>query len=176
MHRKETTENPAFPLPWQQIEPNRPSGESTLAQPNAMHHGSVREVLEVPVVEGGKALTWVLALTKPEPYRVSLALSDGSGRTWEAIGGDVFEALMKLRLETEPDGVQLCCNGARRNAWSSFMQRDMGEGFSTYLLRLGEHNERPESVPTLAPAPAADVATVAEQIAFHEQWLSELKG
>jgi hypothetical protein len=132
------------------------------------------DAFELPVVEGGKALTWALALTTPEPHRVSLSLNDGSGRTWEATGGDVFDALMKLRLEAEPDGVQLCCNGARRNAWSSGMQRDMGEGFSTYLLRLGEHGERPESVPTLAPAPAAEVTIVSEQVAFYEQWLSEL--
>jgi hypothetical protein len=35
MHQKATTKNPAFSLPGQQIEPNDPSGESTLAQPTA---------------------------------------------------------------------------------------------------------------------------------------------
>jgi len=134
------------------------------------------DVLEVPVVDGRTSVTWSLVLTKSERPSVTLALSDGSGRTWEATGGDVFDALMKLRLKAEPDGVQVCCNGARRNAWSSGMQRDMGEGFSTYLLRLGEHHERPESVPTFAPAPAAEVTSVAEQVAFHEQWMAELRG
>jgi hypothetical protein len=100
---------------------------------------------------------------------------DDSGRRWEAVGGDVFDALMEPRLKAESDGIQLCCNGARRNAWSSGMQRDLGEGFTTYLLRLGEPHERPPSVRTLEPAPAAEVTTVAEQMAFHEQWLAELR-
>jgi hypothetical protein len=116
----------------------------------------------------GMALAW---------YRPALSgLCDGSGRTWKATGPDAFDALMNLRLEAEPVGVQICCNGARRNAWSSGMQRDMAVGFSTYLLRLGEHGQRPESVPTLEPAPAAEVGTVDEQLAFHQQWLAEIKG
>jgi hypothetical protein len=133
------------------------------------------DVLEVPVIEGGEAFAWRLVLTEDEQRRLVLSLSDGSGRTWTAAAFDAFDALMKLRLEAEPDGVQICCNGARRNAWSSGMQRDMGAGFSTYLLRLGSPGERPESVATLAPAPAAEVATVEEQRAFHEEWLGELR-
>jgi hypothetical protein len=35
---------------------------------------------------------------------------------------------MNLRLELEPAGVQVCCTGARPNAWASGMQRDMVEG------------------------------------------------
>jgi hypothetical protein len=140
-----------------------------------MHHERVADSFEVPVIEGGGTATWQLVLTKAEQPRITLSLSDGSARTWEATGGDIFDALMNLRREAEPDGVQLCCNGARRNAWSSGMQRDMGEGVTTYLLRLGEHQEPPESVRTLDPAPAADVTTVAEQLAFHEEWLAELR-
>jgi hypothetical protein len=133
----------------------------------------MEDAFKVPVIEGGKTLTWALALTKPERHRITLALRDGSGRAWEATGGDAFDALMKLRLEVEPDGIQLCCNGARRNAWSSGMQRDVGEGFMAYLLRLGEHGVKPPSVLNLEPAPVEEVTTVAEQVAFHEQWLDE---
>lgn len=133
------------------------------------------DALHVLVIEEGKTPTWALVLTRPGPHRIGLTLHDGSGRTWEATGGDAFDALMKLRLEVEPNGVQLCCNGARRNAWSSGMQRDMDEGSTTYLLRLGEHGARPRSVRTLDPAPGNDVTTVAEQVAFHEEWLGELR-
>lgn len=140
-----------------------------------LHHERVDDVLEVPVIEGAATATWQLAVAQDEQRRVALSLSDGSGRTWAATGSDAFDALMKLRLEAEPDGIQICCNGARRNAWSSGMQRDMGLGFSTYLLRLGEHGQRPETVRTLDTAPAAEVASVDEQLAFHEQWLAELK-
>jgi hypothetical protein len=140
-----------------------------------MHHERVGESFEVPVTKDGRTVTWQLLLTKAEQPRITLSLSDGSAQMWEATGGDIFGALMTLRLEAERDGVQICCNGARRNAWSSGMQRDMGEGVTTYLLRLGEHQERPESVRTLDPAPAADVTTVAEQVEFHERWLAELR-
>lgn len=54
----------------------------------------------------------------------------------------------------------MCCNGARRNAWASGMQRDMGRGRVVYLL---DDSRRPPSVPTLGLAPAEQVVTVQEQ-------------
>jgi len=130
---------------------------------------------ELPVTVRGEPAVWTLTLARPQPDSFALALSDGSGRRWSAGGPDVFDAQLNLRRELEAEGIQLCCNGARRNAWSSGMQRDMGDGFSTYLLRLGEHGRRAESVPTLDSAPASEVTTVAEQLAFHERWLSEAR-
>lgn len=82
-------------------------------------------------------------------------------------------ALLKLRcFQLEPAGIQLCCNGARRNAWASTMQREMAAGYAVYLTRLGERG-RPPFVRTLDPAPRDDCGTVAEQQAFHEQWSAE---
>jgi len=130
----------------------------------------VADVFEVPVVEKGKTSTWTIVLTKPARHRVRLALTDGSGRTWEALGGDVFDALTRLRLEAERDGLQICCNGARRNAWCSGMQRDMGEGYVTYILER-EQGSRQREARTLDPAPPGEVASVAEQRAFFEEWL-----
>jgi len=129
----------------------------------------VADVFQVPVFEGDDTHTWTLVLTKPAAHRISLALSDGSGRVWEALGGDVFDALMRLRLEAERDSVQILCNGARRNAWSSGMQRDMGEGYSVYLLQAEKGARQPE-VATLDPAPPDQVVSVAEQRAFFEEW------
>ncbi len=113
----------------------------------------------------------VLRLTKPEPYRIALILVGDQGQLWEGAGGDVFDALMNLRLELEPVGIRVCCNGARANAWSSGTQRDMGQGYEVYLLGL-ERSGRPASVQTLDPAPCEEVVTVAEQRAFHERWLA----
>jgi hypothetical protein len=129
----------------------------------------VGDTFDVPVAEGGETLTWTLALDKPERHQVALALRDPFGRAWEATGGDVFDALMKLRLQAERDGIQICCNGARRNAWSSGMQRDMGEGYVVYLLRA-QKEDRPPEVRTLDPAPAEEVVSVAEQRAFFEDY------
>ena len=135
-----------------------------------MHHGIVGEVFEVTVIDGEKeAAAWQLLLTKPDPHRVALALGDDSGRTWEAVGGDVFDALMRLRLQAEPDGIRICCNGARLNAWSSGMQRDIGEGYGVYLLQP-EKGIRPPEVRTLDPAPPSEIVSVAEQRAFFESW------
>jgi hypothetical protein len=144
----------------------------TLAHPSARHHEGVPDVFAMPVTAGsGQTFIWSLELSKPEGNRVSLSLNDGHGRSWEAIGGDVFDALMRLRLKAEPDGVQLCCNGARRNAWSSGMQRDMGEGYGVYLLPAKRSTERPPAVKTLDPAPPSEVVTVALQRAAYEAWL-----
>jgi hypothetical protein len=128
----------------------------------------MNDVFEIPVVARGETDEWTLVVTKP-PRGIALTLSDGSGRTWEALGGDVFDALMRLRLDAERDGIQICCNGARRNAWSSGMQRDMGEGYAVYLLPA-EKGGRPPEVGTLDPAPPDDVVSVAEQRAFFEDW------
>jgi hypothetical protein len=129
---------------------------------------------DIPVVvKGGSTTMWTLTVTKPSPHTIVLALAGDAGRRWDARSGDVFDALMNLRRKLEPVGVQLCCNGARRNAWSSGMQRDMGGGYATYLLELGEHRTRPKHVRTLDPAPPSEVVTVAEQLAFQEQWRAE---
>jgi hypothetical protein len=77
-----------------------------------------------------------------------------------------------LRNSLDRHGILLGVNGARRNAWASGMQRDMGEGRAVYLLTLGSHG-RPPSVRTLDAAPLGEVATNAEQEEFYQQWLSE---
>jgi len=66
-------------------------------------------------------------------YRLTLGAPDG--RHWSAVAGDLFECLIVLRNQIEPLGMRACCNGARRDAWASGMQRDMGRGASVYLLR-----------------------------------------
>jgi hypothetical protein len=52
------------------------------------------------------------------------------------------------------------------------MQRDMGEGRTTYLTELGSH-DRPATVQTLDPAPLDSVGTLVEQDDFHGEWLAE---
>ena len=133
----------------------------------------MNESFQIAVLTGGDEALWTLRVSRAEgSYDLVLRLTDDRGRAWEAHGPDVFEALMKLRLEIEPAGVQLCCNGTRRNAWASAMQRDMAVGYAVYLTRLGEAG-RPPFAPTLDPAPCDDCGTVAEQQAFHEQWRAE---
>jgi hypothetical protein len=95
----------------------------------------------------------------------------GLDRTWSADGPDLFEALRNLRRQLDPLDVRLGCNGARRDAWASGMQRDMGEGRLVYLLVAGQAG-RPVQVDTLGPASLKDVGTVTEQDAYHTRWLA----
>ena len=60
-------------------------------------------------------------------------------------------------------------NSARRDAWASGMQCDMGEGRVVYLLRHADGAA--EQIRTLAPAPLEPVGTVDEQDQQHEGWL-----
>jgi hypothetical protein len=100
-----------------------------------------------------------------------ITLTDHDGNSWAAEGPDLFEALRALRRTVDPLGIRLGVNGARRNAWASGMQRDMGEGRVVYLLREGETG-RPPQVSTLGPASLAEVGSVGEQDEQYARWLS----
>jgi hypothetical protein len=76
---------------------------------------------------------WLLAITSPD------------GKIWRAGGPDLFKALRALRRLMDPLGIRLGVNGARRDAWASGMQSDMGEGRVVYLLKEGQ-TTRPEQV------------------------------
>jgi hypothetical protein len=80
---------------------------------------------------------------------------------------------MVLREQVEPRGIRVCCNGSRLDAWASGMQRDMGSGFSTYLLTGVAKGQRPPAVNTLDFAPPEVVVKVAEQRAWHKAWMGD---
>jgi hypothetical protein len=107
---------------------------------------------------GRRGRDWLLTLTRPD------------GTSWAAEGPDLFKALRALRHILDPLGIRLGVNGARRDAWASGMQCDMGEGRVVYLLVEGQAG-RPEQVSTLGPAPVSHVGTVGDQDHQHEQWL-----
>jgi hypothetical protein len=111
-----------------------------------------------PLTTSRRGRDWLLTITSPD------------GRSWEAEGPDLFKALRALRRILDPLGVRLGVNGARRDAWASGMQCDMGEGRAVYLLADGQAG-RPEQVSTLGPAPLSHVGTVDDQNRRHEQWL-----
>lgn len=102
-----------------------------------------------------------------------LVLTSESGADWAAEAGDVFECLMMLREQVEPEGIRLCCNGSRLDAWASGMQRDMGSGFSTYLLAGVSKGQRPPTANTLDFAPPEMIAKVTEQRAWYKAWLGD---
>jgi len=81
---------------------------------------------------------------------------------------DYFEALSQIRRKLEAKGIRLLCWGARKNAWPSHMQRDMGTGITAYeLLEDGGHGQQ-RSVFDYAPPEM--VSTVDEQKEYAAQW------
>lgn len=123
------------------------------------------------LLEGDRTEEWSLTTETlaRTGYRLTLTASDG--RMWSAEAGDIFETLMTLRMEAEQSNVLICCNGARRDAWASGMQRDMGTGAVCYRLEGVARGIRPPSAKTLDPAPPNLVVTVEEQRSWHHAWL-----
>jgi hypothetical protein len=111
-----------------------------------------------PMTTSRRGRDWQLTITSP------------GGRSWAAEGPDLFKALRALRRVLDPLGIRLGVNGARRDAWASGMQCDMGEGRVVYLLTKGQTG-RPEQVSTLGPTPVSHIGTVDDQDQQHEQWL-----
>lgn len=120
----------------------------------------------------GTVDAWSLELTRIQPQRIyRLSCRDGDGREWAAESSDVFACLMDLRRQVESMGIRLCCNGSRRDAWSSGMQRDMGEGLVVYLLSEVPKGVRAPQVPTLDPIEPSLAVAVGEQEAWYQEWL-----
>ena len=111
-----------------------------------------------PLTTSRRGQDWLLTITSPD------------GTNWAADGSDLFKALRALRRILDPLGIRLGVNGARRDAWASGMQCDMGEGRVVYLLIEGRAG-RPKQVSTLAAASLSHVGTVYDQDQNHERWL-----
>lgn len=133
--------------------------------------------LQIPVDIDGEVATWVIRRrSSPTDRTWTLELGAPDGRSWSVEAGDVFECLLILRRQLEPESIRVCCNGARVNAWASGMARDMGGGNKVYILKPGQRPTRDDLVPTLQPAPPADVApTVETQEVFYKSWLRSLQ-
>lgn len=128
----------------------------------------------VSVVRNGVPATWPLHVAEGTYPELVLRLI-GPDQTWTATGLSVFAALMGLREQLDMEEIRVCCNGARRNAWSSGMQQDMGRGRFVYLLEENQSG-RPTEVHTLDAAPCDQIATVQEQKEWYAGWLAQRTG
>jgi hypothetical protein len=120
---------------------------------------------------------WLDGYDGPVPtYRIELVARVGSYTCpYTATGPDMFEALVRLRRQLEPDGLMVAVQGSRRDAYPSGMARDMGGGMGVYVMRPGLTVRLEYMVQTLDDAPPDQLATVAEQQAFFTAWLAEPK-
>lgn len=118
---------------------------------------------------------WLDGHDGPSPiYRVELLTRLGSyGGPYTATGPDMFEALVRLRRQLEPEGLMIAVQGSRRDAYPSGMARDMGGGERIYVIRPGHNALLDDLVDTFADAPVDQLATVDEQRAFWEAWRNQ---
>lgn len=129
--------------------------------------------IEIPVIradQSGGRIT--IHATVTSSHVCQLKCVDGSISYFADDSEDFFSALLILRRQFERNGVQLLCQGARRNVWPSAMARQMGQGRKAYACEL----RKPASslVGIFDPAHASECVSVAEQRAFHEQWFKSL--
>ena len=117
---------------------------------------------------------WLDGHDGPVPaYRIELVARVGRYTCpYTATAPDMFEALVRLRRQLEPDGLMVAVQGARRDTYPSGMARDMGGGMQVYVLRPAQ-KDHPDLVGTLDDAPAGQIATVSEQLASAEVWLND---
>jgi hypothetical protein len=118
---------------------------------------------------------WLDGYDGPMPaYRIELVTRVGTYTCpYTATAPDMFEALVRLRRQLEPDGLRVAVQGSRRDTYPSGMARDMGGGMMVYVMRPGLPAHPEDVMETLGDAPLDQVATVDEQRACFEAWLAE---
>src|SRR5579859_6928609 len=118
---------------------------------------------------------WLDGHDGPMPaYRIELVTRLGNYTCpYTATGPDMFEALVRLRRQLEPDGLMVAVQGSRRDTYPSGMARAMGGGMQVYIMRPGLRGRREDLVRTLDDAPPDRITTVDEQRAFAEAWRAE---
>jgi hypothetical protein len=126
---------------------------------------------EVPFVRGterrSRRLSW--AFRRDGNYEITVEALEG-GEVLVIVASDLFLALQLLRRQLEPAGWQVAVQGSRRTAWASGMLRDMIGGRRVYICQLGQEVVPREAVDIFGLADVDDLATVDQQVAFHEEW------
>jgi hypothetical protein len=106
-----------------------------------------------------------------EPCTLKLQYGDHELVATEA---DYFEALCTIRKELETNGLRPHCCGASRNVFPSGMSRDMGAGIRAYQMRMGSPTKMEDLVFIFDSGVDVEAVSVAEQEAYHKQWIKSL--
>lgn len=129
------------------------------------------QTVEVQLVSGDLRdrglLHWRLVEEDIPQYHIDLEAAHGH---WKGEGADLFEALVKVRLQLESVGWLIAVQGARLDTYPSGMARDMGGGEWVYVLDRGRDATLADRVDTLASAEVEKLATVADQERYFRDW------
>lgn len=130
------------------------------------------------VVRGASAQAFlyydVIDDTGPQTYDLHFIGVEQGHLTAESY--NLFDALGRLRVVLESLDCQVCCNGARYDAWASNRAKEMGGGERVYKTPLGRNRTNADLVPTLAPAERCDCVTVTAQLEHHIRWMRSAWG
>lgn len=110
---------------------------------------------------------WWTGRGPEDTYRAEL---EWSGPAVQVSAHDMFEVLVRIREQLEPQGWLVAVQGSRLDTFPSGMQRDMGGGLSVYVMRMGEAARLEDVVDTLAEADPRLLATVAAQRDHAAAW------
>lgn len=130
----------------------------------------VVEIATRGVPNGSCVIEWM-----PEAEGVAMTARAASVGIVNIRAANVFEALVKLRLQLEGSDCLLLCNAARKDAYPSRMLLEMGGGRKSYLLHQGKPASKEDLIDLFEPATHEQVGTVAEQRRGYEEWLRSLK-
>jgi hypothetical protein len=86
-----------------------------------------------------------------------------------------FDALCQLRKTIEGEGFRLMCFGASKGVYPSAMSRSMGVGDKAYRLEMGRAAAMKDLVSIFDTDSSVIPTTVAEQRAYFEEWLENLR-
>lgn len=98
------------------------------------------------------------------------------GKRISAEASDYFEALCKVRIELEKEGLIPLCYGASLNVFPSRMARDMNQGKKAYKTEMGKQATSENLVGIFEQGADIIPTYVTLQKEHFNDWLSSLKG
>ena len=105
-------------------------------------------------------------------YRAQL---EWSGEPIDVGADDMFEALVRIREQIEPQGWLVAVQGSRLDVFPTAMQREMAGGLNVQVMRMGEQARLGDVVETFAEADPSTLATVAAQRERAEEWMRSVQ-
>ncbi|MBS7531566.1 hypothetical protein IC619_013845 [Hazenella sp. IB182353] len=82
-----------------------------------------------------------------------------------------FQALAGIRKKLEENRIQILCNGAALNVYSSPMHLSMGSGCLAYKIRIGEQAKTEDLVDIFDYDENLNLVGVEEQARFYDNWV-----
>ncbi|MGD1895181.1 MAG: hypothetical protein ACFB15_31880 [Cyclobacteriaceae bacterium] len=117
-----------------------------------------------------------IAVLEPVEQPNSKLRIDINSKSYSVISTDAFNALTRIREQTEKLGIKLLIQGTRPNCWPSGMSAQMSNGTKCYLHEMKPKKyENTDLVEIFDSANEDETGTLEEHNAFKEQWLNMLK-